>query len=289
MGSASVTWAGGYCCRGWRVSRWFRFYADAMRNPKVARLNDLQFRLWVELLAVASENDGLIPGLDDLKHILKRRLDHLSRAVKDLISTGLIDVLDDGYEPHSWAKYQYKSDVSTDRVVKHRAKRNVSETPPETDTDTDTEVIVAKATITARAKATGKGSRITLEWMPSQLPPDVAALADQWPDERRERTLAEFRDYWLSRSRDAAKNNWDRVWHNRIRDMHDRIMRDSRNDRSNPNNRTIDRRDGVAKALDRRLGPDEPAPSPGRFDPSDGSSYRISSPASLAIVPRSSF
>lgn len=32
------------------MSRWFRFYADAVRNPKVARLSDQQFRLWVELL-----------------------------------------------------------------------------------------------------------------------------------------------------------------------------------------------------------------------------------------------
>ena len=34
------------------MSRWFRFYAEAMRNPKVARLSDKEFRLWVELLAV---------------------------------------------------------------------------------------------------------------------------------------------------------------------------------------------------------------------------------------------
>jgi len=119
------------------MSRWFRFHADAIRNPKVARLSDAQFRLWVELMALAAENDGTIPCIDDLKHILKRRLDHLSRGLKGLISAGLMDALDDGYEPHNWSKHQYKSDVSTNRVAKHRAKRNVSETPPDTDTDTD--------------------------------------------------------------------------------------------------------------------------------------------------------
>jgi len=127
------------------MSRWFRFHADAMRNPKVGRLSDKEFRLWVELLSVAAENDGLIPCLSDLKHVLKRRLDHLSTGVERLISIGLIDALGCGYEPHSWSKFQYKSDVSTDRVKRHREKRNVSETPPETDTDTDTEVIEAKA------------------------------------------------------------------------------------------------------------------------------------------------
>jgi hypothetical protein len=119
------------------MSRWFRFYADAMRNPKVAALSDQDFRLWVELLAIASENDGHIPPLESLKHVLKRRLDHLSRGLKGLIRALLIDALTDGYTPHNWSKFQYKSDVSTDRVHKYRKKRNVSETAPETDTDTE--------------------------------------------------------------------------------------------------------------------------------------------------------
>lgn len=119
--------------------RWFRFYAEAMRNPKVARLSDKQFRLWVQLLAVASENDGKIPCIDDLKVVLNRRLDHLLTGVKELLSAGLIDRLEDGYEPHNWGKFQYKSDSSSERVAKHRAKRNVTVTPPDTETDTETD------------------------------------------------------------------------------------------------------------------------------------------------------
>jgi hypothetical protein len=135
------------------MSRWFRFHADAMRNPKVGRLSDKDFRLWVELLAVAAENDGLIPCLSDLKHVLKRRLDHLSTGVKQLISMGLIDALDGGYEPHNWSKFQYKSDVSTDRVKRHREKRNVSETPPETETDTETDTYLEAKASNARKRA----------------------------------------------------------------------------------------------------------------------------------------
>jgi hypothetical protein len=123
-------------------SRWFRFYADAMRNPKVARLSDKQFRLWVELLAVASENDGALPCLDDLRFMLNRRLDHLSTGVEQLISMGLIDRLGDGYEPHNWGKFQYKSDTSSERVAKHRAKRNVTVTPPDTEADTETDLSI---------------------------------------------------------------------------------------------------------------------------------------------------
>jgi hypothetical protein len=119
------------------MSRWFRLYADAMRNPKVMRLSDSDFRLWVKLLSVASENDGKIPPVEDLKLVLSTRLDHLLSALKRLISGGLIDPLEHGYEPHSWNKFQYKSDTSNERVAKFRAKGNVTVTPPDTDTETE--------------------------------------------------------------------------------------------------------------------------------------------------------
>jgi len=215
------------------VSRWFRFHADAMRNPKVARLSDKEFRLWVELLAVASENDGVIPCLDDLKHILKRRLDHLSTGVERLISMGLIDALGDGYEPHGWAKHQYKSDVSTARVQKHRSKGNVSETPP--DTETDTEVVIAEAITTERAKRSARKvsvvpHRMPDDWVPGPLPDDVAALVAQWPEGRLQREALNTRDYW--RSTKIRRPGWDLTFHNRIRDVHDKVLRETRpNDR----------------------------------------------------------
>lgn len=120
------------------MARWFRFYSDAMRHPKIARLSDKDFRLWCELLSVASDRGGKIPHVDDLKHLLRRRLDHLSTGIERLISGGLIVPLIIGYEPHGWDERQYISDISTERVRKHREKCNVSETPPDTDTDTDT-------------------------------------------------------------------------------------------------------------------------------------------------------
>ena len=216
------------------MSRWFRFHADAMRNPKVARLSDKEFRLWVEMLSVASENDGAIPCLDDLKHVLKRRLDHLSTGVERLISVGLIDALADGYEPHGWGKYQYKSDVSTERVQKHRQKRNVSETPPYTETDTETEVVVAKATTTPRKRVPTVAHRMPKDWVPGPLPPDIAELVADWPPGRVDREAANVRDYWLTTK--TRRPGWDLTFHNRIRDIHDRVMRENRHARQSPAN-----------------------------------------------------
>lgn len=124
-------------------NRWFRFYAKSMRDPKVLKLSDKDYRLWMNLLCIASENDGVLPCDVDLKLILGMRLDHLKGGLDRLIRGGLIDVLDDGYEPHNWNKFQYKSDTSNERVKRFRKKCNVTVTAP--DTETDTELPLAKA------------------------------------------------------------------------------------------------------------------------------------------------
>ena len=253
------------------MSRWFRFHSEAIRRPKVARLSDGQYRLWTELMCVAAENDGAIPCLDDLKHILKRRLDHLSRGLDDLRRARLIDPLGDGYEPHNWSKHQYKSDTSTARVQKHRAERNVSETPPDTDTDTDTEEEEAKASPSQRARPVKPDPFTRPDWADSQhwldflanrkarscqntttaykkFLADIARLtSDDWPPGR----LLEH----------AAANGWAGIYEPRESQNGSQIQtaRGSR-----------DCRDGVAKALDRRLGLDDVAGAFGRRDAREG-------------------
>jgi len=80
-----------------------------------------------------------------------------------------------------------------------------------------------------------KASKIPANWQPSPLPASVAELVAQWPPGREDRELDGFRDYWASRSKDAARLDWDKVWHNRIRDQHDRILRENRNGTGNRN------------------------------------------------------
>lgn len=198
------------------MSRWFRFYADAIRNPKVAKLNDAQFRLWVELLAVASENGGVIPPLEDLKHVLKRRLDHLSRGVKDLLNAGLIDPLEDGYEPHNWKKFQYKSDTSTDRVKKHRAERNVSpavtETPPEAETEQSKPIDKSIGSRTRRGTRLPVGFEMPDEWL------HWAMTERHWPAADARDEAASFTDFWHAKAgKDAVKLDWEATWRNWVR------------------------------------------------------------------------
>lgn len=217
------------------MTRWFRSYADKHRNPKVARLSDSDFRLWDQLLCVASENDGHIPPLDDLKHLLNRRLDHLSSGLKRLVDGRLIEPLNDGYVPRNWNEKQYKSDSSTPRVQKFREKgnvtRNVSETPPDTDTDTDTEKGEANASPRGRAQ----GKRLEDGWEPETLKSDtvsgqiVAARGHAWAA----RALESFRNHWRSANGpNARKRDWQAAWANWI------IEQDNRDGRRNGNGNT---------------------------------------------------
>ena len=179
------------------MSRWFRLYADATRNPKVAKLSDKHFRLWVNLLAVASENDGKIPSINDLRYMLNRRLDHLSTGVDRLISIGLIDSLADGYEPHNWTKFQYKSDTSNDRVTKYRKKCNVTVTPPDTEADTETDLSIK----------IDKGAYAFCGHIIKVSQPDF----DQWQSSYSDldlRASLQSRDDWLAQQDAKTKKHW---------------------------------------------------------------------------------
>ena len=131
------------------MSRWFRFYAEALDDPKVQKLEPSTFKHWVNLLCLAAKNDGVLPSQDDIAFAL--RIDEIAcQSLLDrLLIAGLIDILKGGpngsrIAPHGWNQRQYKSDVSTDRVKRYRERsRNVSVTPPETETDTETDILLS--------------------------------------------------------------------------------------------------------------------------------------------------
>ena len=134
------------------MSRWFRLYDEMLDDPKAQRLPPQDFKIWINLLCLASRNDGKLPCISDIAFALRISENDAVTMVERLHIAGLIDKRNGGpdgfrYSPHGWEKRQYKSDNSADRVKKHREKRNgecnvscnVTETPPDTETDTDTE------------------------------------------------------------------------------------------------------------------------------------------------------
>jgi hypothetical protein len=128
------------------LSRWFRFYDDAINDPKVQRLSAEMFRAWVNMLCLASKYGGAIPKADIAFAL--RASDKGAQAIVDcLIERNLLDDRGDIVTPHNWDGRQYKSDVTdptaADRQKRYRksrnADRNATVTPTVTVTATRTE------------------------------------------------------------------------------------------------------------------------------------------------------
>jgi len=122
------------------MSRWFRFYDEALNDPKVQSLPPALFKAWVNLLCIASKNDGRLPYIEDIAFGLRVKNEAAEKIVRKLTALELLDWVDDKscLEPHNWPERQFKSDNSTARVREHRKLKRfsnvspaVTETPPE--------------------------------------------------------------------------------------------------------------------------------------------------------------
>ena len=160
--------------------KWFRFYHEALDDPKVQMLPPELFKTWVNLLCIASRETlrGTLPETSVLAFQLRISNEQVTEAVSDLIERGLLDENEHGeLEPHNWQERQPESDDVAQRVAKFRAKQqekqdkkpqrtrnvtgNVSVTPPEEKRrDTDTE---EKRKTVATKKSSQSSSPVPLE------------------------------------------------------------------------------------------------------------------------------
>jgi len=126
------------------MSRWFRFYDDAINDPKILKLSEATRWQWVAVLCVASKNEGKIPGADELAIYLRTTEKQAATILSTLSDARLLDRTENGYEPHNWKGRQFKTDDSKERVQRHREKKRserndcnedvtVTVTPPETE------------------------------------------------------------------------------------------------------------------------------------------------------------
>jgi len=128
---------------GDKMLRWFRFYGEALNDPKVQTLEPSVFKIWVNCLCLAcnlQSKDGNIGTIDDVSFALRETVSTVTSAFHALEERGLIETKNETFHIPAWRKRQYKSDSSTERVRRHRKRySNVTVTAPDTDTDTDTE------------------------------------------------------------------------------------------------------------------------------------------------------
>jgi hypothetical protein len=114
---------------------WLRLYTDILNDPKVQNLPPETFKSWINVLLVAKTHGdphGYLPDIDAIAFRLRISPSEASSIIENLKSINLLDQFKSGIKPHNWNGRQYISDVSTERVKRHRKRqRNVSVTPPE--------------------------------------------------------------------------------------------------------------------------------------------------------------
>jgi len=164
------------------MSRWFRMYEEILDDPKVQRLSGDDFKAWVNLLCLASRNEGMLPCVADISFSLRLDEKKASATVSRLVTAGLLDQDGNGFSPHKWNARQYKSDVSTGRVKRFRERfKDVSETATETapDTETDTDVSVTNVT-GAEAPLNGDADKVFWDGAKAYLGKSKASQIGKW-------------------------------------------------------------------------------------------------------------
>ena len=122
------------------MARWFRSYVDKLNNIKVRRLSDAHYRAWESLLCVAALHDGALPSLSEVAFRLRKTEQETAELIEALIAARLFDRTGQGIVPHDWNEWQYKSDLSSERVKRFRQRaRNVSETLSESEADSESD------------------------------------------------------------------------------------------------------------------------------------------------------
>jgi hypothetical protein len=130
--------------------QWLRLYHDVLDDPKAQGLPRDDFKNWINVLIVASQNDprGELPSPANLAFSLRLSREQAEALCARLRDRELLDPQDGRLVIHGWAGRQYESDDSTQRVRNFRARKkrasgnvsgngsgNVSETVPDTDTE----------------------------------------------------------------------------------------------------------------------------------------------------------
>lgn len=106
--------------------KWFRFYSEALHDPKVQLLPAETYRGWTQLLCLANETEprGRLPRtMQDTAYKLHMDMATAESLIAELVDAGLIDRKNGRFLMHNWDVRQPDSDNIASRVQKHREKQ----------------------------------------------------------------------------------------------------------------------------------------------------------------------
>lgn len=208
-----------------RPDTWFRMYAEVVDDPKVQQLPDKLFKVWVNLLCVATRSGGMLPPKDQVAFKLRITEAKVNEYVETFLKRELFDATADGIVPHNWNARQYKSDVSSDRVKRFRNReRNVSETPTEQSMAEKMDANASTAPTPIIKKSKPRRARLENTWQPSADDYQFAVAANLEHAEIAA-DIIEFVAYWTGpEPAKPAKADWSKTYRNHITDYAPRII-----------------------------------------------------------------
>ena len=151
------------------MSRWFRFYEEAINDDKVLGLASDTLRWqWVVLLAVASKNSGEIPSLKIAAINLRLKESKAAAVVATLAAASLLDRVEGGYfRAHNWTGRQPVDATAAERKRRQRerdrdnrdshAVTTVTVTPPEREVEIEIEEERNQQSLTSLQITTSEG------------------------------------------------------------------------------------------------------------------------------------
>lgn len=220
---------------------WWRAHDKAVDNAKLQRLPPEQFKAWFNLCCLASANHGILPSLGDIAFKLRVNKAKAENVIETLRNAKLINDEQGQLKMHDWDEYQYKSDVSTERVKRYRKRQRnvsddqqrnvssnvasaVSETHQSTETEKNSEadassVCVLPSSSTSlepeepqREQACGRKRRKKTT-LPENFVPDRAVARQLgWDETRIEQQIQAFFDSAKAHARVYA--DWAAAWRN---------------------------------------------------------------------------
>lgn len=153
--------------------KWFRFYHEAYRNPKVQDMRPELFKFWVNFLCVASESDtrGVVASESHLRLRIGLSKPLTKRFCDELEALALLHRDDAGaLHPHDWDTLQPDSDDAAKRKAAERARTYANQqNGMSRDMSRDKNV-----TVTSRVREEGEGDRELEREGNSPLPPSIA-------------------------------------------------------------------------------------------------------------------
>lgn len=208
---------------------WFRFYHEALNDPKVQRLPGDEFKAWVNLLCLASQQAerGSLPTVEDCAFSLRCDVLAMADVMQRLANMGLLEREPGGYSIHNWDGRQRVSDDVTKRVQKHRSKVSEDETLQGNEDETlpkrfgnaldknREETEEKDASASSRAKKPSRATATPETYTPSEIQYEWALTKFGLDRPRVDLETDKFLDH--HRAHGSAMKNWDAAWQNWMR------------------------------------------------------------------------